>query len=449
MPPSVGLAPWLSVSCLLLASGPGCDGGGTEDPPQPRREAPAEGPAAASPGSPSPAASPGVASLPSSVPTTEGLTAGATPFPYPETPPVQATRDILERVVRTHALEAADAWALGHGLLALGPDATLPGGEPVVEHLFQDFAERRDGWVRFPESRGAVRVEPQRDLMLKVFAEIGVAPERTVVVDGAPATLADLYRGALARSWIEGSRSAYGDWNAVGWSLQALAAWAPPDLGWTAEGGRETRLSALAVAALDALRDETAILRRARAEGQRPSRGALGRAGQLGIIRYACGGAHFLQGVAYAAGRGFVPEARLGELDEEASIALWRLSWEIPDLDGLIASEAELRPFLLVQRLKFLGHLLETVHKLAILDLFHPTEEEQASMTATLEELVRTAITLQAMGWFDGLGAFRREPLPRFPDMATNEQVYLDTVGDASHALRGLDLATGRGRLLH
>jgi hypothetical protein len=63
----------------------------------------------------------------------------------------------------------------------------------------------------------------------------------------------------------------------------------------------------LSVTALDVLRDETAIFRRARDDGQRISRGALRRAGQLGVIGYTCGGAHFLQGVAYAAARGFVP----------------------------------------------------------------------------------------------------------------------------------------------
>ncbi|MGF1464771.1 MAG: hypothetical protein ACFCGT_01440 [Sandaracinaceae bacterium] len=362
---------------------------------------------------------------------------------------MRVIRDLLEGVVRTHALQPANAWALGHGLLALGPDAALPDGRSVVDHLFETFAERQDGWVRFPETRGSVPVEPHRDLVLKALTEIGVEPDRPVVVEGAPATPADLYRGSLSRSWIDGPRHAYRDWNDAGWSLQGLAAWASPDLAWTAEGGHETSLSALTVAALDVLRDETAVLRRARTAGERPSRADLGRAGQLGIIRYTCGGAHFLQGVAYAAGRGFVPEARLRELDEEASVALWRLSWEIPDLDALIQTEAELRPYLLVQRLKFLGHLLETVHKLAILDLFHPTRDERQAMTQAVDELARTAITLQAMGWFTGLGAFRREPRPRYPGWTTNEQLYLDTVGDASHALRGLDLATGRGVLLH
>jgi hypothetical protein len=70
------------------------------------------------------------------------------------------------------------------------------------------------------------------------LTEVGVTPDRAVVVAGEPATAADLYRGALARSWIDDTEEmSYANWNDVGWSLQGLAAWAPPDLAWTAEGG--------------------------------------------------------------------------------------------------------------------------------------------------------------------------------------------------------------------
>jgi len=385
------------------------------------------------------------------VPTADGLEAGKTPIPRDEDARTRAAREILARVVRAHALDPTDAWAMGHGLLALGGEAALPDGTPVVDHLFNRFAERSaDGTVGFPATHQGRPVEPHEDLVLKMITEVGVAPDRAVTVAGAASTPAALYRDALARTWVDGDRTSYESWNDVGWSLQGLATWAPPDLlSWTARGGHETSLDALATAALDVLRRESASLRRAKAAGETPSRTAMGRAGNLGLLGYTCGGAHLLQGVAYAAGRGFVPEDRRGELAEEAGLYLWRLSWEIPELDAFRKRFPELGPKLVVQRLKFLGHLVETLHKMAIQGLFTPDRAQRKTMNRAVDELIGTVVGLEASGWFRGLDALRREAKPRFPGVTTNEQIYLDTVGDAAHALRGLDLATGRATLLH
>ena len=50
---------------------------------------------------------------------------------------------------------------------------------------------------------------------------------------------------------------------------------------------------------------------------------------------------------------------------------------------------------------------------------------------STLEEIER-------LGWFRNLDAIR----------AADEQAYLDVLGDTAHALRGLDLSSGEGKVL-
>ena len=94
---------------------------------------------------------------------------------------------------------------------------------------------------------------------------------------------------------------------------------------------------------------------------------------------------------------------------------------------------------LLDQRLKFLGHFLETAHKLAALGLYAPDASQRAQLDAALDELVKTVEFLHESGVFDELAKLR------FQDV----QTYLDLVGDSAHALRGIDLATGRGTIAY
>src|SRR5690606_29130440 len=94
-------------------------------------------------------------------------------------------------------------------------------------------------------------------------------------------------------------------------------------------------------------------------------------------------------------------------------------------------------PILLEQRLKFLGHFLETVHRAWALELFTPDEAQQEQLRRAADELVRTVEALEGTGLLDRLDALRE----------SNEQLFLDVVGDAAHAVRGIDLATGEATI--
>ena len=214
-----------------------------------------------------------------------------------------AARAQLLQVVTERARDPNNPWAIGHGMLALGKDAVLTNDVGAVDHLFAAYAEElvvgEETLVRFPAARGDIRIEPHADLVLKVLTEVGVQPDRAVVVAGQPHTVGDLYRGSMARAWVDGNDTGFASWNDTPWALQGLAALGPDTLTWTALGGHEMSLDGFTSASVAKLRSETAFLREARANGTTVEKR------RQFIFDYTCGGSHFFQGAAYAVGRGY------------------------------------------------------------------------------------------------------------------------------------------------
>ena len=92
-----------------------------------------------------------------------------------------------------------------------------------------------------------------------------------------------------------------------------------------------------------------------------------------------------------------------------------------------------------VQRLKFLGHFIETLHKLAAFGMVSDNPEVREALARARAELANTVQTISDKGWLsESLADIR----------AADEQAYLDLLGDAAHALRGLRLSTGEGTVL-
>ncbi len=354
-----------------------------------------------------------------------------TPAPLAPSDDVAATRALLAEVVRVYALDPENPWAVAHGLLALGPDLTLTNGVSAVDFLFAEYAQEVTvgdaSLLRFPTARGAIRIEPHTDLLLKSFAAAGLSPEREVVAAEKPHRLGDLYRGALARTWVDGARvSASGAWNDTPWTLQGLATWAPSELAWTADG-HEMTLDGLTHAVVVKLDAEYAFIRKALAEG-----GTFEKRGQ-GIFAYTCGGAHLLQGAAYAVARGFGEEGDRATVQAQIPALYARVDVELAQVDAALRARPDYTVILLVQRLKFLGHFLETAHTLAALGLYTPDAAQRAKLDQAAAQLVATVAVIHQGKLFERLPELR----------AKDEQVYLDLVGDAAHALRGLDLALG------
>ena len=72
------------------------------------------------------------------------------------------------------------------------------------------------------------------------------------------------------------------------------------------------------------------------------------------------------------------------------------------------------------------------------LGLYTPDAAEQQKLNDAVNLTLETTRTLKALGAFDNL-----------PEIKTkNPQLYKDIIGDSSHAVRGLNLALGRGAVV-
>ena len=347
------------------------------------------------------------------------------------TPELAAARRLLAKVVEDHGRDPENPWAISHAMLALGPEIELTNGISAIDHVFAAYAEEVDvggvGLVRLPRKRGSIRIEPHTDLLLKAFTESGVSPNRAVTVAGNPHTVGDLYRHSLSRAWVDGEGLSFDSWNDTPWALQALSTWAPEGYGWTADGHQMT-MDAFTTAVVTRLHGETQFIRDGIASGE-----TIEKRGQ-GIFSYTCGGAHLIQGAGWAVARGFGSAADRSSMEAEVPALFHRVGVELAQLDAALKQHPDYLVVLLVQRMKFLGHLLESTHKLAALGIFAPTEAERTEMSRVAAQLVATVAMLHEQHVFDNLDKIR----------AASEQTYLDVIGDAAHSVRGIDLATGQ-----
>lgn len=387
---------------------------------------------------------------------------GRTPHPIPADETVVGAAMALKTVVRDHARDPNNPWAVSHALLAIGPELTLTNDKLAIDYLFEEYAETFEACgetlVRFPRKRGDIRIEPHTDLILKALTEIGVSPDRKVTVQGKPFTVGHLYRGSLYRAWVaEDGKVPYGPidakaandldaWNDTPWALQGLASWAPADLSWTARGDRKMNLDTFTHAAVERIDADSQALQIQQKAGQSFDKVAAAKAG--GLVKMTCGGAHMLQGTGHALARGFGDEADKERYAAQIALLFWRYEDELKVYNQMLETQPRYRTLIMMQRLKFLGHFLETTHKWVILGLLQPDAEQERIMQDAAVQLVATVAVLHNTGILPNLGKLAEPDTPPvYPGVITNEQLYLDYVGDSAHGYRGLDLALGHGIL--
>lgn len=367
--------------------------------------------------------------------------AAAVPWPVPQaarhreaspllralTPAEQAARARLEAVVRANGVDLGEPWALGHALIALGADTTLPSGEPALDALFATWARPAPGGgVRFATREGQKRVEPHADLVLKEVVDLGLGPDHAITVKGTPSTLAALYRGALGRTWAD-EHGAARPANDLVWTLQGVAAWSPPHATWTTEDGQRGDVDALTHALVVELQRGQGPLVDAQQTGL-----PLVKRGQ-GIFRFTCGGAHLVQAVAAAVAAGHGRDGDRAAVEVHAGLHRFRLAAELALIDDALRTAPEHATVLTVQRLKFLGHWIETTHRLVAQGFLPPEEGVAAELVTAGAELAVTVRSLEEQGVLDGMDALRGAVL----------QTWLDLIGDSAHAVRAWDITAG------
>jgi hypothetical protein len=184
---------------------------------------------------------------------------------------------------------------------------------------------------------------------------------------------------------------------------------------------------------LENLRARTALRRRALEEGRGISDE------DPGLDDYTCGGFHYVEAVGYALARGFGTDEDRSLFGREIDVLIGGYRPRLDYLESVRRENPRLTGMVLQQRFKYIGHFVETTLKLAALGLFDPDREEEAALRGAVDDLVGTVITLERAKIFDRLDEIR----------SANPQMYLDYVGDSAHALRGLELATGRATVAY
>ena len=385
----------------------------------------------------------------------------AAPHAIPLSEDLGKVREHLVRAVHDHGRDPNNPWAIAHAMLALGADLVLPSGEGAVDYLFATYAETVDVGaegpsdhlgVAFPSSRGSVRIEPHSDLVLKALVEGGVKPHREVTVAQTEAEVLDLYRTSLHDAWVEprsggpGFATGFRSMDDTPWALQALSSWSPLGYRWTAIGGHPMTMDAFTEADLRELETASAALMSAKERGVMPKKDG------KGILSYSCGGQHLIQGVAHAVARGFGPEDAKARVCAQRDLLRWRIDHELGTIDPILkerGDDTHLAVVLLDQRLKFLGHTMETLGKIDAYGYCGFTEDDAKAWERLGVELSRTVLTLDRLGVFRDLQGVREDHgYDRYrPNSGGAEQVYLDLVGDSSHAIRGIDMITGKGTI--
>ncbi len=358
-----------------------------------------------------------------------------TPFPVPATPDIERALEVLGAVVDVHAADPENPWAIAHGLLARGGGFTLTTGQAAVPYLFERYAFTQElsgrQLVGFPRELDGVRVEPHTDLVLKNLTETDLGPDFLVTVDGQEHPLSDLWHHSLLTTFLKKSdgSSSYDSPNDMPWGLSGLASWGPPGLSWTSWEGTPMSMDDMARFLVHVLTQESGFMLQAMTSGQ-----DFQKRGQ-GIFQYTCGGAHLLQGAVHVVARGYGGSQEKQKLEAQGRLLYYRLPRELKIYQDAMRAYPNRRLVLMVQQLKFVGHWLESAHKLAISGLYTPDATEQLMLTEAVGVLVNTVRELKALGAVDNLPQLREK----------NEQLYLDIVGDSAHAIRGLELALGRG----
>lgn len=334
---------------------------------------------------------------------------------------MDAARERLEGWIQPGVSDPSLPWAMGHGLLAFGPELRTRDGQLAIDAIV-GAASVVKGRVRFPDktaSGGIVDAHP--NLMVKKMIEAGVPWDRAFTVPGkGKVTLERLALDAIADLRAPADDHAWAD---APWTITIALREAQRRK--KVDEPTKRRLTGLALQTLAQLEDEQDFLT-ALLERQRPD---LVEKKKQHIYAHSCGGLHFVQAALYAAK--FVDTAEAYERARkqlEVVMFRWIAERDIYRRAGL--AQPQYRLLVLVQELKFYGHVLEVfalAHELGILSR-EPAVLVQLGGVA--QDLLRTLDLLStAYGQLDRL-------------RATSEQTYLDMIGDGAHAAHGLRAAS-------
>ena len=330
---------------------------------------------------------------------------------------------ILQRVVDRWTRNESEPWLLMHGLLAWGPRHLTRGGESVGVYLLDHHVETQTVAGRevrvFPmDDPSGSRIDAHADQTIKTQIEMGIPDAR----------LDELVADAMWRfDYLPDQEGGpFPDANEVPWSAQAFCQSAEEGTDtFVNHAGTVVNLNEMTEALVVALETESEFLDEIRLRGETTYEKR-----RQGIFRYTCGGTHLYMAADACVAAGFGNPELSRRLVHQMDLLFWRMRREIEAVDQALTQAPQMAPLLVEQRLKYLGHFLETAAKAELHGTYSPTDIHRQELQYAERVLYLTVVQLQDMGVFDRLDTFHDE----------HYEYYLFTAGDACHALHALNL---------
>jgi hypothetical protein len=330
-----------------------------------------------------------------------------------------APRPSMDGRLRAHCLAGAadpkNPWALAHGLVLEGRRFSARDGRPAADVIVSDFLQP-SGFP--PATADGTPVEPHPALQVKTLLRAGHPLSHRFRARWGPVTL-----GALVESLKRDFRPDSASSPEGAWTLDALSQVLSPGATFTTGAGEVVRFDAVMDEALATLEHAQAELLAGMRAGQRqvPKR-------QQGIYAHPCGGLHFFQAVAGWARHPSVRERWGSRLSAQVDVLFYRLDSEARQYEAAFSAEPRHRLPVLVQQVKFYGHLLETLGRYREETGWRPTPA-QAHAVERARGMLDGAVRRLAAS-----GALGERASPRvLPPSLT-----LELLGDACHAAKGV-----------
>lgn len=339
---------------------------------------------------------------------------------------------ILERVVKQTCSDADEPWAAVHGVLAFGKGFKSSEGGSAMEASVLKHARIKDGRVTFEafNSEGEP-VEPHPGLFAKVALEVGHK------LEGKDLKKKGLSAQKLAKDCLyklDISKSLHNQ----EWMLEVLFR-----VGSESEK-KEAAEKALALLEAEQKYMEPMLVDRDQSIQSfvKKARKVKGRPVPEAIHRYFCGGTHLFHAVTLAISKGLLGAEGKARYGKQMKILLFRAQAEssywnrqMAKVRGASMSQKQksyLIDLFYTQKLKILGHVVESWHKARLWKAYKGSDKDRTIMVEVVKDLESTVESI------DRRGLYQRLPLLQVNKQT--RQMRRDIIGDSAHALYGLRL---------
>lgn len=325
--------------------------------------------------------------------------------------------------VTAGAHDRTNPWAMAHGLLVFGKDMKASDGRLAVDVMVSDFtvSAKSDGRkiYGFPErTASGTPVDPHGNMIVRALLAAGVNEDKKFKL-GTGETIT-LKRLADDAEWVTAIPTNDKDWHRFAWTHGAILERHGASDAIDTKFGKKTLLE-LALRAVHHLEEDQQTLTRLRESGH-PEQVTKDR---TGIFGHPCGGLHFVQTTAEAAQQQG-DENLLAKVRAQLDTVLFRWEAERRIYRNFATQRPDVRILILVQELKFYGHILETFALASEQGVVKLSADDKKRLREVAGDLLNTIEALS--GAYANLDKIK----------ASSAQTYYDLIGDGCHAIRGL-----------